>query len=185
MLRSATAVLAALLLSACVTTGLAPIVPASPAGGPPVDPAVVAYLTKSEWRAAKDPSTNAACVENALPSYSFVHHKGRLQVVRVDNGRLFVALFTVFVSVLVDDPEILVSAQSDGAALTLQSTKGSGRDRSEFSLRLAPTSADSMDLVSATFSVVRAGQRENKSETRVTKLRRCPETSSEPQKKRT
>ena len=91
----------------------------------------------------------------------------------------------MFVSVLADDPEILVSAQSDGAVLTLQSTKGSGRDRSEFSLRLVPTSADSMDLLASTFSVVRAGQRENKSDMRVTKLRRCPGTSSEPQKKRT
>jgi hypothetical protein len=183
MLRSLVALAAALLLSACVTTGMAPIVPASPAGGPPLDPAVVAYLTKSEWRAAKDPSTNAACIENALPSYSFVHHKGRLQVVRVDNGRLLAALFTVFVSVLVDDPEILVSAQSDGGALALQSTKGSGRDRSEFSLRLVPTGPDSMDLVSSTFSVVRAGLRENKSDTRVTKLRRCPADET-PQKKR-
>jgi hypothetical protein len=89
----------------------------------------------------------------------------------------------VFVSVLVDDPEILVSAQSDGGALILQSTKGSGRDRSEFSLRLVPTSPDSMDLVSSTFSVVRAGLRENKSDTRVTKLRRCPADET-PQKKR-
>ncbi|MFN3891434.1 MAG: hypothetical protein ACK4MV_13630 [Beijerinckiaceae bacterium] len=175
MFRPAAALACALMLSACVTAGMAPIVPPSPAAGPPVDPAVVAFVSGGDWRAAKDPSSNAACAEKALPMFSFVRNKGRIQVVRVDNGRVFVALLTVFISVLADPNEFLETARSDGTTLTLQSTKGTGRDRSEFSLRFVPTGPDSMDLVGATSSVVRDGLRENQSDARVTKFRRCPE----------
>jgi hypothetical protein len=182
MLRPAAAVLSALLLSACVTTGMAPIVPASPSGGPPLDPAVVSYLANGTWRATKDPASATVCSEGALPSFGFVRHKGQIHVVRVDNGALLAALFTMFVSVLAAPNEILASAQSDGAALNLQSTKGAGRDRSHFTLRFTPTGPDTMDLAGATSSVVRDGLREDRSDGRVTHFRRCPDAPE--QKKR-
>ncbi|MBX9759755.1 MAG: hypothetical protein K2Y29_13350 [Beijerinckiaceae bacterium] len=181
MFRPASAVAAALLLSACVTAGVNPIVPPSPASGPPLDPAVVSYLANGTWRATKDPTSMAACTESALPSFGFVRHKGQIHVVRIDNGALVAALFTVFVSVLMDPNEILASAQSDGGTLDLRSTKGTGRDRSQFTLRFAPTGPDTLDLVGATASIVRDGQREDKSDGRVTRFRRCPD---EPEQKK-
>ncbi len=186
MFRTPVAAMAcALFLSACVTTGMAPIVAPSPATGPAIDPAVLAYLQKGTWRAAKDPSINTACAEHALPSISFVRHKGRLQIVRIDNGKLALALFTVFVSVFVDPSEYLESARSDGQTLDVRSVKGVGKSQDVFTLRFVPTSQDTLDLVGATASLVREGVRQDKTETRVTRYRRCPDEpeSAQPQKR--
>lgn len=184
MLRPAAAIVSALLVSACVTTGMAPIVPASPAGGPAVDPGVFSYLQNGTWRATKDPSSNTACTEHAVPSFSFVRHKGRLQIVRIDNGKLMLALFTVFVSVFVDPTEFIESARSDGQTLDVRSTKGTGKSQDVFTLRFAPTGPDTMSLVGATASIVRDGVRHDKADTSVTHYRRCPDDPEPAQQKK-